>query len=115
MGQAKQLGLRVLFELLHVLRDRRKCAGAAYVPKSLPARMVTIYDGALLHAGLANTARIDRVVLNVNFAAPPGYEEVRNYTVSDPARARAETQRWRERSNGQVLADQRFATLQEWI
>lgn len=93
----------------------RRCIGSAYVPRALPSGLVTVYDGALLHAGLENTASIDRVVLNVNFAAPPGYEEARNYTVTDPVRARAETRRWRERSNGAVLAVDRLAALREWM
>jgi ectoine hydroxylase-related dioxygenase (phytanoyl-CoA dioxygenase family) len=78
--------------------SERRCLGSAYVPHRLSAGLVTIYDGALLHAGLANTANIDRVVLNVNFASPPGYEHVRNYTAPDPERVQIETARWRARS-----------------
>lgn len=77
----------------------RRCLGAVYLPKSLPAGTVTLYDGALLHAGLANVASRDRLVFNVNYAAPPGYEVVRNYTRGDPLQVNRETERWRARCN----------------
>merc|ERR1711879_221642 len=81
----------------------RRCLGTAYVPQSLNAGLVTVYDGALLHAGLANVAEVDRAVLDVNFAAPAGYEVFRNYTALDPSRVVQETELWRARSNGARL------------
>eukprot|EP00747_Dinoflagellata_sp_TGD_P021540 gnl/TRDRNA2_/TRDRNA2_128557_c0_seq1.p1 gnl/TRDRNA2_/TRDRNA2_128557_c0~~gnl/TRDRNA2_/TRDRNA2_128557_c0_seq1.p1 ORF type:complete len:477 (+),score=86.03 gnl/TRDRNA2_/TRDRNA2_128557_c0_seq1:55-1485(+) len=81
--------------------DRARCPfGSEYIPQRLPAGTVTIYDGAVLHAGLANTAAIDRPVLNVNFAAPAGYEVGRNYTEDAPWGVNQATERWRKLYNG---------------
>lgn len=92
------------------------CLGEAYVPKKLPAGLVTIYDGSVLHAGLANTASIDRMVFNMNFAAPPGYEDARNYTARDPKRAVDEVVRWRSHVNGAGRSHaERFTALQRWV
>ncbi|CAK0825546.1 unnamed protein product [Prorocentrum cordatum] len=57
---------------------QRRCLGAAYVPAALRRGLVTVYDGAVLHAGLGNAAERDRALLNVNFAAPAGYEGLRS-------------------------------------
>jgi len=71
------------------------CVGVTYVPKGLAPGTLTIYDGAVLHAGLANSASTDRRVLNINFAAPPGYEVIRNYTSRCSNRVQVETAGWR--------------------
>jgi len=88
--------------------EKRRCLGAAYVPQRLPAGLVTIYDGAVLHAGLANTAQTDRLVFNVNIASPPGYLN------GGGERARQEARRSWARSNTRP-GEERLAEVREWM
>jgi len=74
----------------------RQCVGAVYTPEVVRRGTVTVYDGAILHAGLANNGENDRTVLNMNFASPPGYEVAHGYANGQSKHIKRVVAQWRK-------------------